>query len=263
MWIPQVLAPLILFTSLAVPAGIDVVGDDSRDRYVGSGGLLLPDTFAPETRDQVARCRDCRWRLRDPCPFANPEDPRLCSFTPMPCPADSQLLESLLSSDGGASWQTLGLMCVGPGGPRTVAEVGGSAQDAFEQAVPAQRLRSQPSRGIVPRLPVIWDSGQDGVQVYEERILGHTVRITTTPVWLWRFGDGQRLETAISGSRYPEMGVSHGYRRAGRYRVTCTTTWHATFTIDDLGPFPVQEPLIQMDAQVITVAPARAALIRR
>jgi hypothetical protein len=254
---------MMLSPALLAPAGIEVIGDDSRDRYVGSGGLILPDTFAAGTRDQVARCRDCRWRLRDPCPIPDPADPRLCSFTPMPCPADSELLESQISTDGGAQWQTLGLMCVGPGGPRTVSSIGGEAQEEFESFVPALRIRSQPDRGRVPRLPVIWHSGQEGVQSYDEVILGHTVQITAAPVWLWRFGDGHQMETTNAGSRYPETVVSHRYRKAGRYRVTCTTTWHATFTIDDLGPFPVEAPLVQTDAQTITVAPARASLIRR
>lgn len=253
----------VLAASVVVPANIEVIGDDTRDRYVGSGGLLLPDTFASDTREQVARCRDCRWKLRDPCPIPDPEDPRLCSFTPMPCPADSELLESLISTDGGVQWQSLGLMCVGPGGPQTVQGVGGQAQEQFETFVPALRIRSQPHRGKIPRLPVIWHSGQDGIQVYDDVVLGHTVRITATPVWLWNFGDGHRLETASAGSRYPDTEVSHAYRRAGRYRVTCTTTWHATFTIGDLGPFPVTQPLTQTAERVITVAPARASLIRR
>ncbi len=251
---------LLAFVLISSPAhAVTVSGDDQEDRYVGSGGLILPGAFSQDTRESVARCIDCRWRLRDPC-AAHDED---CRFTPLPCPDDHRVLETLWSTDAGATWQSLGLWCVGPGGPSTVASVGSQVHEELSEALPPGRPSVQPPRGIIPQLPTIWHAEQPplpGPIVME--IVGQRVEITPVPRWSWDFGDGGRLETQVEGSRYPDFSVSHTYRRAGRYAVTCTTTWEATFTVDGLGPFPVLEPITQQAQRVIRVADARARLVR-
>jgi len=250
---------LLTVVLLSAPAvqSVTVVGDDSADRYVGSGGLLLPGHFGHSTRDQVARCVGCRWRLRDPCGAASG-----CLISPMPCPPDHQLLETLWSTDAGGTWQSLGAWCVGPGGPRTTQSVGSAAwEEAAADLDPAQPT-VQPSRGIVPQLPTIWHSGQQMPgSPFQLVIAGADVQITATPRWEWDFGDGRTLRTDSPGSRYPALDVSHTYRRAGRYRVTCTTVWSAHFTVDGLGPYPVEPDIRQQASRTIRVADARARLV--
>jgi len=245
---------------LATPAhAVTVIGDDQQDRYVGSGGLILPGVFAHSTRDAVARCVHCRWRLRDPCV----EHDDNCSYSPLPCPADHRVLETLWSQDAGGTWQSLGLWCVGPAGPRTVANVGQQAHEELSATLLPGQPSVQPPRGIVPQLATIWHAEQPAVTApIVMDIVGQRVEITPVPRWSWDFGDGGRLDTHMVGSRYPDMTVSHVYRKAGRRTVTCTTTWQATFTVDGLGPFPVQESITQQATRVIRVHEARARLVR-
>ena len=62
-------AVLMSCLGLVAPAawGVDVSGDDAGDRYVGSGGILLPASAPRETRQAVSRCPDCQWRITAPC----------------------------------------------------------------------------------------------------------------------------------------------------------------------------------------------------
>jgi plastocyanin len=250
-------ALLGLFLLFNAPA-IDVIGDDGADQYVGSGGLLLPGMFSVETRDSVARCASCRWRLRDPC---GPDTG--CLISPMPCPPEHRVLETLWSRDGGNTWQAIGAWCVGPGGPRTVAQVGQAASDQFLADVEPPRLAVQPTAGAVTQVPTIWHSGQVApTDPLVFQVLGAQVALTAVPRWVWEFGDGHALRTSSAGSRHPDRSVSHTFRRPGRYRVSCTTTWTATFTVDGLGPFPVAQDIEQRSAHTITVREARARLIR-
>lgn len=245
---------------LAAPAhAATVIGDDQQDRYVGSGGLILPGAFSHGTREAVARCVDCRWRLRDPCAVHDEN----CRYTPLPCPSDHRVLETLWSQDAGGTWQSLGLWCVGPAGPRTVSSVGQQVHEEISASLPPGRPSVQPPRGIVPQLATIWHAEQPPVATpIVMEIVGQRVEITTIPRWSWDFGDGGKLETSVAGSRYPDFTVSHTYRRSGRHTVTCTTTWEATFTIDGLGPFAVQESITQKATRVIRVYEARARLVR-
>lgn len=258
MWMLIALAITLLFAASPSHA-VSVIGDDDRDRYVGSGGLILPGAFSRDTRESVARCVDCRWRLRDPCA----DHDETCRFTPLPCPDDHRVLETLWSRDAGATWQSLGLWCVGPQGPRTVGSVGSRVVEELAEELPPGRPSVQPPRGIVAQLPTIWHAQQPPLDApMVMNLVGHRVEITATPRWSWDFGDGGRLETSQEGSRYPDFTVSHTYRKAGRYTVTCTTTWEATFTVDGLGPFPVAEPITQEARRAIRVAEARARLVR-
>jgi hypothetical protein len=250
-------AVLSLILLVGAPA-IDVIGDDGADRYVGSGGLLLPGIFSNETRESVARCRGCRWRLRDPC---GPDVG--CLISPMPCPPGHRVLETMWSQDGGATWQAIGAWCVGPGGPRTVSEIGGAVTSEFTAHLDPVAPQVQPARGALTQVPTIWHSGQTAptaAAVFD--LLGNRVELTAVPHWVWDFGDGRVLHTGSSGSRHPDRAVSHVFRRPGTYQVSCTTSWSATFTVDGLGPFPVAERIEQRATRTITVREARARLIR-
>ena len=44
--------------------GVDIVGDDEADRFVGSGAVFLPSTVSVARRQQAAWCHGCRWRQR-------------------------------------------------------------------------------------------------------------------------------------------------------------------------------------------------------
>lgn len=148
-----------------------------------------------------------------------------------------------------------------PAGPVTVVDVGRAVQARFERGIPALVPGFQPTQGILTQIPVVLDSGQPaGPRTWRLVLLGRDVTLTGTPTWSWQFGDGSGQETSDPGGRYPHLGVAHVYRRAGDYRVDCTTTWSGTFVVDGLGPFAVAEPVRQTEVRRIEVGEGRALL---
>ena len=260
---PPAAAASIGGPAAARPASVDVVGDDAGDRFVGSGGLILPGTVGRETRQRVATCAGCRWRLADPC-ASSPDDGAhaACMSVTRGCARSAQLLRVWLSDDGGATWRDLGLVCIPPGGPVTVAEVGSSVSEEFERTIPATGLTHQPRQGVLPYLPVIFHSTQpSGLPPSDHVINGVSVTLYPRPSWTWDFGDGTSLRTSVPGSAYPDLAVSHTYSRGGRMQVRVTTTWSASYMIDDLGPFQVSLPVTQSAGAVLKVGQARAVLV--
>lgn len=237
---------------------IDVIGDDDRDRYVGSGGLVLPGTVDEDTRVRVAGCRDCRWRLDDPCA----EDASACMSVVRGCPQGQRLLRAWVSEDRGTTWVDLGVVCIPPAGLVTVAHVEEVIQDQFEAQLPPTTIRFQPSTGVLPYLPVIFQSGQPKqLAPVVSTIADRVVVLHPVATWSWRFGDGTGLSTDHPGAPYPDFSVAHTYGRDGRFSVDLTTTWRATFTIDDLGPFTVSHVITQEERTHVWVGQGRAVLV--
>ncbi len=248
---------------LVNPMSVDVVGDDEGDRFVGSGGLVLPGTVGHETRQRVATCIGCRWQLADPC-ASSPDDGAhaACMSVTRGCARGAQLLRVWVSEDGGATWRDLGLVCIPPGGPVTVAQVAAVVSEEFERSIPATGLTFQPRRGVLPYLPVIFHSTQPSDLPPSEHVInGVRVTLYPRPSWIWEFGDGASLVTTTPGSTYPDLTVSHTYSRGGRMQVRVTTSWSATYMIDDLGPFQVSLPVMQAATAMLLVGQARAVLV--
>jgi len=237
---------------------IDVVGDDERDRYVGTGGLVLPDSVDDETRVRVAGCLDCRWRLDDPCA----EQDGACMSVVRGCPRGQRLLRAWISQDRGRTWVDLGVVCIPPEGVVTVAQVDEAIQDSFEAALPPTSIRFQPATGILPYLPVVFQSGQpQQLAPIVSTIADRVVVLVPVAEWSWQFGDGTGLTSDKPGAPYPDFSISHTYGRDGRFPVALTTTWRATFTIDDLGPFTVSHVVTQQERTSVSVGQGRAVLV--
>ena len=256
--------PLSWRPAVAADRTADVHGDDERDRYVGTGGLILPGSVDVASRRAVAGCTDCRWRLTTPCLVSalghafDGESP--CTSVVRGCPGDRQLLRAWLLEPG-RPWRDVALVCIGDPGPVTVQQVGRAAVDGFVQGMPPQRPTFQPSRGVVAQVPVVFASGQPaGRQSHSFAVLGTEVELDATPSWMWEFGDGASMATGDPGGAHPHDAVAHPYRRAGEYAVTVVTRWTAIFTVDGLGPFPVSEAVSQRDRLDLTVGEGRALL---
>jgi hypothetical protein len=260
------LAALVALVALSGAPGAraaDVEGDDGGDRYVGSGGLILPASVPESTRRTVAGCQECSWRLTTPCvqsglgtPFAGQGT---CTSVVRGCPG-GQLLRTWFRGHG-SGWRDLGLVCLGPAGPVTVAAVADAVHDRVVQDVPPLRPTAQPARGVVTQLPVLFQSGQPGgAQRWPMAVLGTRIEVTATPTWQWSFGDGGGAETSDPGRHYPVGGVAHAYRTAGERGVVVRAVWSATFVVDGLGPFRVDEPVRQEAAVVVAVGEGRAVL---
>jgi hypothetical protein len=268
-----VLPAVGLATSAAVPATsirmADVHGDDENDRYVGTGGLILPGTVDATTRQTVSGCTGCGWRLSTPClrtPIASTlghafDGESACMSVVRGCPSGRQLLRVWFLEPGRA-WREMGLVCLGDSAPVTVRQAEQAVADRFAQGMPRLEPTFQPVRGIVAQLPVVFATGQAGGQhSHVFRLLGSEVRLDATPSWRWDFGDEASVSTADPGGTYPHMAVAHPYRRSGEFVVTVTTRWSATFVVDGLGPFPVTEPVIQRASLDLSVGEGRALLV--
>lgn len=267
MWVRRlcvVIAVMWVASSWVRPAwAIDVVGDDGADRYTGTGGLIMPASVPAPTRQRVAGCSGCRWRLVAPCLHRPDEGAQVaCMSMVSGCPAGGWRLRVWLSEDQGVTWQDEGLMCVEPTGPVTVQDVDRALHDAFVRRLPPVALTAAPAHGVLPYLPVVFDSGQPaGIGTSAHSLLGRSVVLDPRARWHWEFGDGQVLDTMVPGSRYPDLAVSHAYGRGGAMHLALTVTWAATFTVDGLGPFPVVQPVHQDAHMIVQVGQARAVLV--
>lgn len=234
----------------------DVHGDDERDRYVGTGGLILPGTTDDRTRQEVAGCGDCAWRMTSPCVAAVLGNPfgSGCTSVVRGCPGGELLRAWLRPAQG--SWREVGLVCIGPGGPLTVARAAQAARDRVTRGIPPLVPAFDPPQGVLAQLPVRFRSGQrPGERQWRMALAGADVTIAAEPTWTWTFGDGDQATDRDRGQ------VEHGYRQSTLFRVTCTSTWSARFRVDGLGPFPVTEPVSQEVTVTVAVGEGRALLV--
>ncbi len=242
----------------------DVHGEDEKDRYVGTGGLLLPGSIGRDTRGEVAGCEGCQWRLTTPCVESSAgvafPGQAVCQSVVRGCPQGGEQLRTWFRPPG-EPWREIGLICLADGGPITIRQVRKHATDRFIADLPRVRLATDPPRGVLAQIPVVFASGQHaGPLERQYTLFGQSVTVTAHPRWRWDFGDGSALATVDPGGSYPDTAVAHAYRRAGPQPVRLTTTWSASFEVGDLGPFPVVEPIEQHGAIDLMVGEGRAVL---
>lgn len=71
-------------------------------------------------------------------------------------------------------------------------------------------------------------------QTLTATVLGHRVTFTVTAAsYTWDFGEGDPFTTSSPGHPYPDQDVAHPYAQPGTGQITVTTTWQATYTLDD------------------------------
>lgn len=248
--------------SLGAPAhAVDVHGNDGQDTFSGVGGLVLSGSVDASTRAAVASCGDCAWQVSVPC--ATPYGVAFvrCDSHVLGCGSGS-LERRAWVRHGEGQWIDHGLFCVSTQGPVTVDHLGHSARDAFIQGLPRLQPTTAPRAGIVAQVAVVFDSGQQsGPVIGNYVVLGERVHLMATPRWTWDFGDGARLVTDVAGSRWPDLAVSHIYRRSGAQVAHVRTSWRAEFTVDGLGPFPVPEEVTQEAFAPVLVGEARAWVV--
>lgn len=259
------LLAVAIVAALAGPAyATDVYGDDAGDRYVGTGGVLLPASVDPGVREGAAECPDCEWRFSTPCllPAGNPfPGSSACASVTRGCPGGQEFLRLWLQRPG-EPWREVGLLCLAPGGPVTIPDLAAGARARLAQDLPALRPAAEPPRGVVTRLPVAFRAGQpEGGLTWSVDIAGRSVRLDARPSWTWLFGDGARLRTSRPGGRFPDLSVSHAYRAAGPVVVRVVATWQATFEVDGFGPFEVVDQVVQEASLALAVGEGRAVLV--
>lgn len=260
VWV-VLLAPLAT-ASPSEDAGVEVVGDDEADAYVGRGGLILPPSVGEETRRAVAECPDCRWRLTTPCvdtDLGNSFDgQQACLSVTRPCPG-GRLMRTWFDP-GTGSWRDLGSVCLRET-VHTVESLGRGLRSIVRQEVPRTDLGVLPASGVVTQLPTYFSSGQpEGAVRFQRDVAGARVDLVARPIWEWDFGDGAIATTDVPGTLMPGGPVAHIYRQPGRWEVRCRVRWEAEFTVDGLGPFPVAGTIRQTVRGVVEVGEGRALL---
>ena len=241
-----------------------VQGDDGRDVYVGSGGLVIPARHwrgDPSGRRQVLECADCFWRMTTACTSLQ-FDTGSCPASHVGCPSGLIRVRVWLKQ-GSGPWVLTGYACVGGSPPPSRASVERAVRDLSIQALPALRPSYQPASGALTGLPVDFWSGQSrlGLQQADLSVLGVQVRLDAQPRWQWVWGDGGSLSTIDPGGRYPRMTVTHTYLRNGSQIVRVTSWWRATFTVEGLGPYPVPGADLSQAADMrVEVRPAHSVL---
>lgn len=245
--------------TISAHADVDVIGDDGKDMFVGSGALLLPGSMYSDGRGQAATCSGCQWKAVLECDLTTASS---CRGPARLCGVDGAWLRIWMAPPGGA-WQDFGAACFGSGGPvrRDVAEA--EIRDLIWRSVPPLRPAAQPSSGVLTQLPVVFTTGQTaGPQSSEHVILGLPLELTIVPSWAWDFGDGAGLTTHRAGTPWPDAEVSHRYDRAGTADARVVARWKASYVVSGIGPLEVAEPVTQEAQVTVPVGEGRAVLVR-
>lgn len=239
---------------------ISVTGDDSKDTYTGTGGLLLPKTFTgtPEQKTSVSNCLDCRWSYRLQC-ASDLHD--MCMQAAMSCPA-STIRYAVWFQRAGEESQQIGSVCWGKTIPATRTTVTKEINQQALRHVPDLNIGSIPRRDSIQGIPNYFGTGQPRNYVPPAMMLsGLKVHIRAQPIWRWVWGDGSSQWVRTPGNLSTASPVSHTFTRAGIYQISVTTVWQATFSIDGFGTYPVTGPVIrQSDALTLHVHRQHVAL---
>jgi len=239
----------------------DVAGDNSASAYVGTGGLLLPDSFSgsTQTKTAVAICLGCTWRYTIYC-MQGSNAP--CKHAVTSCPRGS-LLHRVWFGRTPNTTAVVGSVCWGSSNPVTRRQVEGQVNDYVIRYVPDLRPGFDPPGGSLTTVPVIFWTGQpSSFNPPNFSLSGHSVSITGTPTWRWTWDDGASAWKTVAGAQYPSRQITHQYRSPGSYSVGVTTVWQAKYTISGIGTFDVSgEVLRQSKTLDVPITSARTVLV--
>jgi len=251
----------ILFSAPSFSATPDVGGNNSIAAYVGTGGLLLPDSFSgsSQTKSAVADCLGCDWRYTIYCrQGANTP----CKHAVTSCPRGS-LLYRVWFGRTPTTVSVIGSVCWGSSEPVTRRQVESRIDDYVVRYIPALRPGFDPPGGSVTSVPVIFWTGQPtSFKPPSFSLSGHSVSITAVPTWRWTWGDGVAVWKSVAGAQYPSRQITYQYRRPGNYDVGVTSVWQAKYTVSGIGTFEASgEVLRQTGKLAVPIRSAKTVLI--
>ena len=242
-------------------ANPDVGGNNSISAYVGTGGLLLPDSFSGSkaTKSAVADCLGCTWRYTIYC-MQGANAP--CKHAVTSCPRGS-LLYRVWFGRTPSTVAVVGSVCWGSSTPVTRRQVEGRVEDYVIRYIPALRPGFDPPGGSLTSVPVIFWTGQPtSFKPPSFSLSGHSVSITAQPTWRWTWGDGGSVWKSVAGAQYPSRQITHQYRSPGNYSVGVTSVWQAQYTVSGVGTFEVSgEVLRQSRTLNVPIQTAKTVLV--
>ncbi|MEJ6494367.1 MAG: PKD domain-containing protein, partial [Actinomycetes bacterium] len=222
----------------------DVSGDNQMAAYIGTGGLLLPESFSGSTdsRSQVASCLGCTWKYTIYC-MQDSDSP--CRHAVVSCPAGS-LLYRVSFGLTPSTVSEIGSVCWGSSQPLTRELAQASVSDYVIRYVPALVPGFDPPDGTLTSIPGIFWTGQPSILVPPSFALsGRSVTITAKPTWRWDWGDGGAIWKSVPGAPYPSRQITHQFGASGDYQTQVTALWTATYTVSGVGTFEVLGELIR------------------
>uniref|UniRef100_UPI003F53403B PKD domain-containing protein n=1 Tax=Nocardioides sp. BYT-33-1 TaxID=3416952 RepID=UPI003F53403B len=78
-------------------------------------------------------------------------------------------------------------------------------------------------------------------------LLGQQVTLEATPARFgWHFGDGETTTTTEPGAPYPDLSITHRYRRTGEYHPRLSTTYTGRYRIGT-GPWQTIPGTVTID----------------
>lgn len=243
--VTAVMFGLISATSApSLAANPDVVGSNSSAAYVGTGGLLLPESFSSsdETKWKVSDCLGCNWQYTIYCMQGNSEP---CKHAVTSCPRGSLLYRVWFGRDTN-SLEVIGSVCWGSTKPVTRRQIETQVEDYVVRYLPPLLPGFDPPGGSLTAIPVIFWTGQPtSFRPPSFLLSGHSVSISAKPTWRWTWGDGNSSWKSVAGAQYPSRQITHQYRIPGRYSVGVTAAWEATYTVSGIGTFDVGGEVIR------------------
>ncbi len=252
IFVRSVMVAVLLMTSPLVGLEPATAGwDSSGSGWRGEGEVWIAKKGRVSLGSSGQCSERCDWTVKVLCDTRSPE----------PCPFEVCRLGTIeygLYLDG----NLMQVMCLEPDErPVSKPEILDRVKESVEQLAPELTLKHQPKTRTLTQLPTIFRTGQIRLISRSDSLAGVTFTFRAQAQWRWTWGDGSVTITDDPGSSWPEMAVTHTYRKAGTNQVSVRTTWRATFWIEGDGPFDVPDDYTQSDETELRVAQARAVLV--
>lgn len=238
-----------------------VSSDDNLDAYVGTGGLLLPETYSGsrQTKQRVASCMQCVWRYTIYCAVGTSA---LCAHAVSTCRL-GEIRYRVWFGINERSVKDIGSLCWGLNPPTTRRDIERKMRAGSLRYLPPLAPAISPKGKTFTSIPILVWSGQHPQFVPAPmNLLGRSVQVRATATWLWNWGDGTQQWTVLPGSLYPHKTLTHQYRRPGNYHIRVSSYWRANYEIHGIGFFPVQGVSVRQNSDILlSVRAARAVLV--
>jgi len=246
---------MVCIAALAcTPAAADptVTGDDDTDSYRGVGAVLLSRTWSgePTERSRSATCHGCRWSFRSSCRTHGMG----CSSGSWPsCPPGTARFDMLRSDSFSDPLRYRGTVCLGPGGPATPGHIAAVLRDTTVASLGPLRPRLLSAAAVQGQLTQV-SVGVPARVTFPMVVAGVRVEVTAAGRFTWQWP-----ERSAAASKGPV--ASHTWLSSGPVRVGVSAVWTATFSLDDLGPFPVEQTITQQGSIDLRVHRAQRVLV--
>jgi len=272
----QVVLAWALLTTLLLPIvpdsaiAVEVIGDDEQDRFVGSGAVFLPKTVSGAVRIEAVRCHGCRWKVTAPCLRDDEHGDAACRGSVLGCPQGREISRAWLARPG-EEFQAVGLFCPHDGEVTSVAAMNTRVRGEFANRLPRLEPQCAPERGVIVGVDMHCRSGQPSARhTWANLVAGYVVSTTADATWEWIFRQSDSLpgrrpsswahQVNYPGEAYPRPGIGQAFDSSGRHQIEVTATWRGSYTVDELGPFAVEQPVHQKAVLEVPVGSALGVL---